>query len=185
MSYSLYQASVPTFTRSLNAFLAVLDKAEAHAAAAKFDPQIYLTLRLRPDMYAFARQVQAFCDHAKIAPHRVAGLEPPRFEDTEATLDELRARIRRTLDVIAKIDAKAIDAGAEREVAVPIGGGRKAMMTGGELLDAFRAAELLLPSRHRLRHPALRRRADRQARLSRRAAERHDRLKSFFEGSIS
>ena len=112
MSYSLYQASVPTFTRSLNAFLAVLDKAEAHAAAAKFDPQIYLTLRLRPDMYAFPRQVQAFCDHAKIAPHRVAGLEPPRYEDTEATLDELRARIRRTLDVIAAIDPKAIDAGA-------------------------------------------------------------------------
>ena len=90
MSYSLYQASVPTFVRSLNAFLAILDKAEAHAAAAKFDPQIYLTLRLRPDMFAFARQVQAFCDHAKIASHRVAGLEPPRFEDTEATLDELQ-----------------------------------------------------------------------------------------------
>jgi hypothetical protein len=137
MSYSLYQASVPTFTRSLNAFLAVLDKAEAHAAAAKFDPQIYLTLRLRPDMYAFPRQVQAFCDHAKIAPHRVAGLEPPRYEDTEATLDELRARIRRTLDVIAAIDPKAIDAGAEREVAVPIGGGRKAMMSGATYLTHF------------------------------------------------
>jgi len=73
MTYSLYQASVPAFTRSLNAFLAVLDKAEAHAATAKFDPQIYLALRLRPDMYPFARQVQAFCDHAKIAPHRIAG----------------------------------------------------------------------------------------------------------------
>ena len=137
MTYSLYQASVPSFTSSLNAFLAVLDKAEAHAAAAKFDPQIYLTLRLRPDMYAFPRQVQAFCDHAKIAPHRVAGLEPPRFEDNEATLDELRARIRRTLDVIAKIDAKAIDDGAEREVAVPIGGGRKAMMSGATYLTHF------------------------------------------------
>jgi hypothetical protein len=137
MSYSLYQASVPTFVCSLNAFLAILDKAEAHAAAAKFDPQIYLTLRLRPDMYPLARQVQAFCDHAKIAPHRIAGLEPPRFEDTESTLDELRARIRRTLDVIAKIDVKAIDDGAEREVAVPIGGGRKAMMSGATYLTHF------------------------------------------------
>jgi hypothetical protein len=134
MTYSLYQASVPTFVRSLNAFLAVLDKAEAHAAAAKFDPQIYLTLRVRPDMFAFARQVQSFCDHAKNATHRIAGLEPPRFEDNEATLDELRARIRRTLDVIAKIDAKAIDGGAEREVVVPIGGGRKAKIAGAAYL---------------------------------------------------
>jgi hypothetical protein len=137
MSYSLYQASVPTFDRSLNAFLAILDKAEAHATAAKFDPQTYLTLRLRPDMYAFPRQVQAFCDHAKIAPHRLAGLEPPRFEDNESTLDELRARIRRTLEVIAKIDAATIDAAAEREVAVPIGGGRKAMMSGATYLTHF------------------------------------------------
>jgi hypothetical protein len=137
MSYSLYQASVPTFVRSLDAFLAILDKAEAHATTAKFDPQVYLTLRLRPDMYPFPRQIQAFCDHAKIAPHRLAGLEPPRFEDNEATLDELRARIRRTLDVIGKIDAPAIDAGAEREVAVPIGGGRKAMMSGATYLTHF------------------------------------------------
>jgi len=137
MSYSLYQASVPTFVRSLNAFLAILDKAEAHATAAKFDPQTYLALRLRPDMYPFSRQVQAFCDHAKFAPHRVAGLESPRFEDNEATLDDLRARIRRTLDVIGKIDSKAIDDGAEREVAVPIGGGRKAMMSGAIYLTHF------------------------------------------------
>jgi hypothetical protein len=137
MSYSLYQASVPTFVRSLDAFLAILDKAEAHAAAAKFDPQVYLTLRLRPDMFPFPRQIQAFCDHAKIAPHRVAGLEPPRFEDNEATLDELRARIRRTLEVIGKIDPQAIDAGAEREVTVPIGGGRKATMSGATYLTHF------------------------------------------------
>lgn len=134
MSYSLYQASAPTFVRALNAFLAILDKAEAYAATAKFDPQLYVTMRLRPDMFAFARQVQAFCDHAKFACHRVAGVEPPRFEDNESTLDELRARIRSTLDAIAAIDPKAIDAGAEREVAVPIGGGRKAMMPGAVYL---------------------------------------------------
>ena len=137
MSYSLYQASVPTFVRSLNAFLAILDKAEAHAAAAKFDPQIYLTLRLRPDMYPFPRQVQAFCDHAKIAPHRVAGLEPPRFEDNETTLDELRARIRRTLDVIAAIDPKAVDAGAEREVIFPAGRNAKAKMLGAAYIAHY------------------------------------------------
>ena len=58
MSLSLYQSSIPVFERSLNAFSAILDKAAAHAAASKFDPAIYLTMRLRPDMFPFARQTQ-------------------------------------------------------------------------------------------------------------------------------
>lgn len=139
MSYSLYEASVPPFVRSLNAFLAILDKAEAHAAAMKFDPQIYVTMRLRPDMFTFARQVQAFCDHAKNAAFRVAGLEPPRIEDKETTLDELRARIRRTLDLLASVDAKAVDAGAERELVFPAGGGRRAKMVGAAYIAHYGA----------------------------------------------
>ena len=31
MSFSLYQSSIPTFVHEMNAFLAILDKAEAHA----------------------------------------------------------------------------------------------------------------------------------------------------------
>ena len=99
MSLSLYQSSIPVFERSLNAFSAILDKAAAHAAASKFDPAIYLTMRLRPDMFTFARQVQVFCDHAKNAPSRLAGVEAPKFDDNEASLDELKARIQKTLDV--------------------------------------------------------------------------------------
>ena len=137
MSLSVYQSSVPVFERSLNAFSAILDKAAAHAAACKFDPAIYMTMRLRPDMFAFPRQVQVFCDHAKNGSARLAGVEAPRFEDNEASLDELKARVKKTLDVIAGLDAKAIDAGAEREVAIPIGGGRKAMTTGGNYLTHF------------------------------------------------
>ena len=129
MPLSLYQASVPVFQRSLNAFLAILDKAEAHAAACKFDPAIYLTMRLRPDMFAFARQVQAFCDHAKYASARLAGVEAPKFADDEASLGELKSRIKKTLDVLAGLDAKAVDAGAEREIVIPTGS-KKAKMIG-------------------------------------------------------
>ena len=137
MAFSLYQSCIPVFTRELNAFLAILDKAEAHAQAMKFDPTIYMTMRLRPDMFAFPRQVQTFCDNAKNAPSRVAGVEPPRFEDNEATLDELRDRIRRTLDVIAKIDPKAIDAGAEREIIFPAGRNVKAKMLGAAYITHY------------------------------------------------
>jgi hypothetical protein len=136
MSFSLYQASVPVFETSLNAFSAILDKAAAHAEASRFDPAIYLTLRLRPDMFAFARQVQAFCDHAKNGASRVAGLEPPKFEDKEATLGDLKARIAKTLDVLAGLDAAAIDAGAGREIVFPIGP-NKAKMIGANYMIHF------------------------------------------------
>ncbi|MGD0189019.1 MAG: DUF1993 domain-containing protein [Roseiarcus sp.] len=133
MSLSLYQSSVPVFERSLNAFIAILDKAAAHAAACKFDPAIYLTMRLRPDMFAFARQTQAFCDHAKNGAARLAGVEAPKFEDKEASLDELRARIKKTLDFLAGLDAKAIDAASEREIVFP-SGPNKAKMLGANYL---------------------------------------------------
>jgi len=137
MSFSLYQSSIPTFVHEMNAFLAILDKAEAYAAAAKFDPAVYMTTRLRPDMFAFPRQVQTFCDQAKNGSSRVAGVEPPRFEDNEATLDELRTRIRRTLDVLAKIDPRALDAGAEREVIFPAGRDIKAKMLGAAYMTHY------------------------------------------------
>ena len=77
MSLSLYESSVPVYERGLNAFLAILDKAEAHATARKFDPNNYLAMRLSPDMFPLVRQVQSFCDHAKNSSFRLAAKVPP------------------------------------------------------------------------------------------------------------
>ena len=137
MPYSLYQSCIPVFQRSLTAFSAIIDKAAAHAEAAKFDPAIYVTMRLRPDMFSFARQVQTFCDNAKNASARVAGVEPPRFEDNEASLDELKTRIQRTLDLLAKVDPAAIDAGAGREIVFPAGRNLKAKMLGADYIAHY------------------------------------------------
>ncbi len=136
MSLSLYQSSVATFERCLTAFLAVLDKAEAHAAARKFDPTNYLAMRLAPDMFPLVRQVQSFCDNAKNAPSRLAGVTAPSFEDNEATFAELRARIVRTLDYLKTLDPKAIDAAHDRDIVFPLGP-RKVRMQGGTYLVHF------------------------------------------------
>jgi len=48
MALSVYDSSVPVYERSLNAFLAILDRAEEHAQARKFDPDSYLAMRLSP-----------------------------------------------------------------------------------------------------------------------------------------
>ena len=121
MSVSLYQSSVASFERCLNAFLVILDRAEAHAKARKFDPTNYLGLRLAPDMFPLVRQVQTFCDNAKNAPSRLAGATAPVFEDKEATFAELRERVVKTLDYLKTLDANAIDAAGEREIVFPAG----------------------------------------------------------------
>ena len=136
MSLSLYQASVPVYQRCLNAFSAILDKAAAHAAAHKIDPAVLLTSRLRPDMLALTRQVQIFCDSAKNTPARLAGVELLKLEDNETTIDELKARIQKTLDFIKTVPAGAIDAGGDKEIVFPVGP-NKMKMKGDEFLLHF------------------------------------------------
>jgi hypothetical protein len=130
------QASLPVFEIGLNALAAVLDKAAAYAAAKKVDPAVLLGWRLAPDMFALARQVQVACDQAKNGAARVAGVEPPKFEDTETSLEQLKARIAKTLAYIKGLDTKAIDASADREITFPLGP-TKGQMKGGDFLNHF------------------------------------------------
>src|ERR1019366_337698 len=105
MPFSMSQASLPVFEIGLNALSGVLDKAAAYAAAKKVDPAVLLGWRLAPDMFALTRQVQVACDQAKNGAARLAGVEPPKFEDTETSLDQLKQRIAKTLAYIQGLDA--------------------------------------------------------------------------------
>ncbi len=131
MAISMHAASVPIFVRMLDNMLAWLDKAEAHARAKKFDPSNYLGLRLAPDMLPFARQIQIASDAVKGCVARLAGLEAPKWDDNEATLDELRARIRKTIDYAKSMPAARIDGSEAREIALPVPG-REALRFSGE-----------------------------------------------------
>lgn len=120
MTITMHSASVPIFERQLGALLTWLDKAEAHAAARKFDPANYLQLRLAPDMLPFVSQIRIAGDTAKGCAARLAGQEIPKFEDNEASLVELRERVRRTLDYLDSVPASAIDGSEGREVVLPM-----------------------------------------------------------------
>src|SRR5215208_7780117 len=109
MSYSMSQASLPVFEVALNALSAILDKADAFAAAKKIDPSVLVAWRLAPDMFALARQVQIATDQAKNGSARLAGVEPPRYEDDETTIEQLKARLTRTVDFLKRLDPKSID----------------------------------------------------------------------------
>ena len=124
MSHSLYAASVPVFRQLLGSLAAVLETAEAHAQAGRIEPDALLQARLFPDMFPLARQVQIATDFAKGASARLAGVEPPRFEDSEHTFAELQQRISKTLGFIDGLQAQDVEAGASR--AITHGSGERA-----------------------------------------------------------
>ncbi len=119
MTISMHSASVPVFTRMLGNLQSWLDKAEAHASAKKFETSVLLQARLAPDMLPFVRQIQIACDGAKFGVARLAGVEAPKFDDTEASFAELRERIRKTLDFVQSVPADCIAGTEDKDVTVP------------------------------------------------------------------
>ena len=96
-----------------------LEAAAASAKARSFDPAVFLGLRLAPDQFAFARQVQITCDTAKVAAVRLTGKEAPAFPDTEQTVDELRERVKATIAYLDTLTAKDFEGAADRVVTQP------------------------------------------------------------------
>jgi uncharacterized protein len=134
---SLSQASLPVFELHLNALAALLDKAQAYAAAKKIDPAVLLHWRLAPDMFDLARQVQVATDMAVRGAARLAGREPASNEDTETTIDELKARLAKTVAWLKTLDTQRIDASADRDIKFPIGADKTGLMKGSDYLNHF------------------------------------------------
>jgi hypothetical protein len=118
----MYHASAPRFVNILKNLSAILDKAQAYADAKKIDPTVLTSSRLYPDMFTLARQVQTACDTAKGAVARLAGIEIPKYEDTEQTLTELKARIAKTIDFIGTVKAAQIDGSEDKSIVLKIRG---------------------------------------------------------------
>jgi hypothetical protein len=118
MSISLYDVSIPGLSRGLSNMSAILDKAAAHAAAKKYDSAVLTQLRLFPDMHPLVRQVQIACDTAKGAAARLAGVDIPKHEDTESTLDELKQRIAKTLDFLKTVSTDQVNSAESRAIEI-------------------------------------------------------------------
>ena len=102
--------------RQLDAWLGA---ATAYATEKKFDPEVLVGLRLAPDQFPLARQVQTTCDTAKLAASRLSGKEVPAHADTEKTIEELRARVQATIAILDGFTAADFAAADERSVTQP------------------------------------------------------------------
>jgi hypothetical protein len=122
MPLTMYHASVPVFVRALTNLSAILRKAEEHAAAKKIDSAVFVNARLAPDMFPLSRQVQSASDSAKGCAARLAGMEVPRYDDTESTFPELHARIAKTVAFMQGVSPEVIAGSEERKVVLKLRG---------------------------------------------------------------
>ena len=116
MTSPMYTFAVPVFKQMLMALKAVLAQASAHATAHSIEPDALLQARLYPDMFALAKQVQIAADFARGVSARLAGVEIPKFEDTETTFPELKARIAKTIAFLKTLDRKAFTGAENKEI---------------------------------------------------------------------
>ena len=122
MSFNMYQAVVPGILQTLGALSAILDKAETDAGTRKIDAAVLLNWRLAPDMFALARQFQLATNFATGLVARLAGVEVPKYEDNEASIADLRARLAKSIGFIGGIKPADLEGSESREVSVPVGG---------------------------------------------------------------
>lgn len=121
MSLTMYSCSIPVFVRSLTNLSAILQKAATYAAAQKIDESVLVTARLYPNMFPLARQVQIACDVSKGAGARISGIDAPKYEDKEATFDELQTRIKNTIAYLQSLPEDKINGTEEKQIVMKAG----------------------------------------------------------------
>jgi hypothetical protein len=136
MSLTMSTVATQSFLQTLGALSKILDKAKAHCAAKKIDEAVLLQTRLTPDMFPFVNQVQITCDFAKNTLGRLTG-EPPKFPDDEKSLDNLKARIAKTIDYVKGFKDAEIDGTTEKDVTFPIGPQNTMTLKGWQYVVSF------------------------------------------------
>src|ERR1700723_594380 len=125
----MYYLMIAQCTQSLKNLEACLDKADRYATTNKFDVGVLMTSRLAPDMQHFIYQVQSACDYVKAAAAWLSGQTPPKHEDNEQTIVELRARIRKTVAFVESVKEAQYAGASERTVKLSWAPGK---IIGGE-----------------------------------------------------
>ena len=120
MSLSMYQASAPQFKKMLGNLAALLRKGEEFAVSKNMNENVLVEGSLFPDMFPLGKQVQIACDQVKGGMARLAGLEPPKFDDNETTFAQLQERIAKTIAFLDTIKPEQIDGSEAKEITFSI-----------------------------------------------------------------
>jgi hypothetical protein len=115
----MYTETFSQFKKQLGQLDKWLGTAAEYAKSKNFDPDVFPTLRLAPDQFALARQVQISCDTVKLAVNFLTGKPVQPQEDNEKTLAELQARVQSVVTLLEGLTAKDFESAATRVVSQP------------------------------------------------------------------
>jgi len=121
MPVSMYHASVPVFLQLLGGLKGVIEKAEAHATAHKWEENTVLSERLYPDMFTLARQVRQASEHA-FGAGRAAGVPVPELPAIDNSYAEMKVRIDKTIDFLKGLRPNQLDGKEDSQVTITQGG---------------------------------------------------------------
>jgi hypothetical protein len=132
----MYKSSIPLLIRNLNNLSALLEKGASYAGEKEIDETVLVSARLFPNMLPLANQVQIACDVSKGAAARLGGVEAPKYEDNEATFDELLTRISNTIEFLKSVPADNLEGTEEKEITLQAGP-NELKFSGSSYLQAF------------------------------------------------
>ena len=111
---TLYNSSITPLDSWMDNLAHILQMGQAYGAEQGWKDDALLQARLYPNMLTLIGQVQVATSLVKACPHRLAGQEPPKWEDGDDSFDALFARIERAKAELAIYDPDQIN-GRETE----------------------------------------------------------------------
>jgi hypothetical protein len=134
MSLSMHEASVDVIVQQLSGLSGVLDKVAAHVAENKYEPASFLSARLFPNMYPFAKQVQVATSWGVNIPAMIIGQTAPALPEDAGSIDALKQRIAAAIEFATSVDAATLDGAADRVLTFPAGPAKRSMKARDFLL---------------------------------------------------
>ena len=110
MSFSLYDATIPTFCQMLDVVNNLLDKAAAHCAEKGIAPETIIQARLAPDMFPFAYQARAAAEHSLGAIEGVRrGVFTPDVMPPPNDFQALKAQVNEALTMLRGVSPDEVN----------------------------------------------------------------------------
>jgi hypothetical protein len=114
----VYYQAISQLAQNLKAVEIWLNKAKELVDARNINIDVLLNGRLAPDMKPFIYQVQSASDYLKGGAAWLSRQKPPVYDDNEKTIDELRARIQRTVAFVESLTEEQFADAAGQKVSM-------------------------------------------------------------------
>jgi uncharacterized protein len=116
---NIYEFSVETMVKRVDSLIVVLQTVQKLKSDKNLTDEDILSAKLAPDMLPLVKQIQITSDTLKATVAKLAGIEPPSYQDNEISIDELIERLQKTLVFVGSVDISDLKQGTNRTFTIP------------------------------------------------------------------